>query len=74
MKQSRENERRANPPADSQHTTTPREHAVTVSAARRVIALYDAWSKPQQAAGWRAKLPGDNGVLARDPPPKPRAN
>ena len=31
--------------------------AATVTALQRVITLYDAWGKPEQAAEWRAKLP-----------------
>ena len=35
-------------------------------ARARVIDLYDAWGKPQQAAEWRAKLPVEQETVATD--------
>ncbi len=29
-------------------------------ALERVVALYEAWGKPEEAASWRRKLPGGN--------------
>ncbi len=32
------------------------EHRRTREAARRIVALYDAWGKPDLAAEWRARV------------------
>ena len=32
-------------------------HRLTLEARRRVVNLYEAWGKPELAAGWGAKLP-----------------
>ena len=37
-------------------------------AVERLVLLYDAWSKPMQAAEWRAKLPTEQDAVASDRP------
>ncbi len=32
----------------------------------RIVALYDAWGKPDKAAEWRAKLPAEQEAVASD--------
>jgi hypothetical protein len=32
-------------------------------ALQRIVSLYDAWNKPEQAAEWRAKLDAQDGDL-----------
>ncbi len=34
-----------------------KEHKQTRKALQRLVELYEAWGKPEQAAEWRAKLP-----------------
>ncbi len=34
----------------------------------RLVRLYDAWGKPEQAAEWRAKLPVEQEAVASDKP------
>ena len=34
-----------------------KQHPDTIESMKDIIELYEAWSKPQQAAQWRAKLP-----------------
>ena len=52
-------EREATLPADSKTRLT--------EALERIVQLYDAWGKPDQAENWRAKLPATT-----IPPDKPR--
>ncbi len=40
----------------------------TASVVRSLVALYDAWGKPDKAAEWRAKLPPKQDAVASDPP------
>jgi len=37
------------------HGYLPTRRSSTVRAARRIVALYDAWGKPDRAAEWRAR-------------------
>ncbi len=39
----------------------------THAALQRIIDLYEAWSQPEEAAKWRAKLPVDEEANTRDP-------
>jgi non-specific serine/threonine protein kinase/serine/threonine-protein kinase len=32
-------------------------HPRVTAVVERIVALYDAWGKPEKAAAWRAKLP-----------------
>ena len=36
-------------------------------ALERLVQLYDAWCKPDQAAEWRAKLPQDTATPKKEP-------
>ena len=40
----------------------------TKDAIGYLIKLYDAWSKPEKAAEWRAKLPTEQEAVASDKP------
>jgi len=35
-------------------TARGEKHALTVEARRRLVALYEAWDRPDRAAAWRA--------------------
>jgi tetratricopeptide (TPR) repeat protein len=41
------------------------EHARTVEVARRLVALYEAWGRPAEAARWRARLAAPRTAEAR---------
>ncbi len=38
----------------------------TIAAMQSLVALYDAWGKPDKAAEWRAKLATGQEAVAKD--------
>ena len=46
----------------------PKEKPRLTEALERLVQLYDAWVKPEQAAEWRAKLPPDTTAPPAKPP------
>ena len=44
------------------------DHEQTTRVVGYLADLYDAWTKPEKAAGWRAKVPTEQDAVTSDPP------